>query len=81
MDKEYILENRHKIFVKWGEPAIGLSVDGNEVTANITNIATVHDCINMERNTLKNRGFVVENIDEFQLLEEFMTVNWADFHF
>ena len=73
-DKQ-LLEKQHSTMVRWKEPRPALDAEGNEVTANVTLEATVHDCINMARMMCKKHNKTCE--DEFELLQEFLVIHYA----
>lgn len=49
MNLKELLENRHTATLWWCEPWPARSKDGNELVANMTVSATVHDCCNLQR--------------------------------
>ena len=55
----------------WEDPMPGRDKDGKPHTGNVVNIATKEDCINTMR-----KQYPYETEDK-KLLEEFITVHWA----
>lgn len=78
MNKETIelLKNRHTYKLQWCEPWPGKTADGNEIDCHIELIATVHDCINMERRTalLSGKG---SGLPDYILIDSFIATHWA----
>ena len=66
-----MLEKRHEVYLEWHEPRPGISSDGNEVHANVTLSATVHDCINMSRAVFKHNNLKINREDIIYLLDFF----------
>lgn len=75
-DLTRMLENRHEVYLKWVEPWPACGPEGNDLSAHVEIRATVHDCINMERNLARASGRETAGNDRDRLLD-FMAVHWA----
>ena len=73
---EELLESRHATVLEWGEPQRACGPEGNPLAAHVSLRATVHDCINLQREVDRRYGCPTTG-DDARRLEEFMVVNWA----
>lgn len=71
-----LLESRHETTLQWCEPWPACGPEGNDLHANVTIRATVHDCINMQRRVAKAAGRATVGDDANHLLN-FMAAHWA----
>jgi hypothetical protein len=76
MTTEEMLEQRHTLKLVWVEPWPACGPEGNELDAHLELRATVHDCINMQRDSSKHSGRSTMG-DDARRLDEFMAVHWA----
>ena len=76
MEVNEMLEARHETLLEWDDPWEACGPDGNEITANVTHRATVHDCINIERRHAKLRKHPTCGSNA-EFLLDFISVNWA----
>jgi len=72
-----LLESRHTTILEWYEPWPSCGPDGNLLDADVTLRATVHDCINMQRETDKQNGRPITG-DDSERLEDFIAIHWAE---
>ena len=70
-----LLESRHTEMIEWFEPWQACGPDGNRVDAHITLRASVHDCINLQRECDRQKGEVAT--DDAERLKDFISVHWA----
>jgi hypothetical protein len=75
-DLNQLLEHRHAAKLCYDEPWAGLSADGIFVGVYVTITASVHDCINWQRNNTRLLPRTDPPSDK-QLLQDFITVNHA----
>lgn len=71
-----ILENRHKWKLKWLEPWPACGPEGNPLDAHVEMSATIHDCINLQRQNHSCRDLPTSGNDA-ELLMEFWSVHHA----
>ena len=71
-----VLESRHETMLEWWEPWPACGPEGNNLDAHIAHRATVHDCINLQRQAAKMAGRPTMGDDENHLLD-FMAIHWA----
>lgn len=71
-----LLEDRHEAILEWQEPWPACGPDGNDVEAYITIRASVNDCINLRRKSVKAAGGSTMGND-LSHLADFISNNWA----
>ena len=76
MTAEELLEARHTAHLTWCEPWPACGPEGNELHAHVTMRATVHDCINLQRQAAKTMGRPTMG-DDLNHLLDFIATNWA----
>lgn len=76
MTIEQMLEQRHSLKLVWNEPHRACGPEGNRLDAHVELRATVHDCINLQRELVRNlQGETMGNDDQHLL--DFMANNFA----
>ncbi|MFB1500841.1 hypothetical protein [Thiocapsa sp. N5-Cardenillas] len=65
-----------KRMLQWSDPWIGSDPDGKEFTVAVCQSATVEDCIKIQRRA--HRVKTSKTFTDRQLLEDFLTINWAE---
>ena len=76
MTTKEMLERRHELKLGWIEPWPACGPEGNDLSSHVEMRATVHDCVNMNRLSYRQKGFSTTGNDEQHLLD-FIAVNWA----
>lgn len=78
MTTNEMLEARHTTWLQWCEPWPSVGPEGNGLLADVMLMATVHDCINLQRRVWQTHK-ATENLvgQDAKLLDEFMMVHWA----
>ena len=73
---EKLLGERHTAMLMWYEPWPARGPEGNRLDAHIQLSATVHDCINLQREYDIMSGRPTGG-DDARRLQDFISVHWA----
>jgi hypothetical protein len=71
-----LLENRHTAVLEWVEPWPACGPEGDALDAHVTLRASVHDCVNLQRQSDMRNGLPTSG-DDLRRLDEFIVVHWA----
>jgi hypothetical protein len=75
-----VLDCKEKWKLKWYEPWEGKDFEGNSVTCAVTAIASVQDCINIQRKSyFAKMNRLNESLSDRILLADFITIHYATF--
>lgn len=74
MNVRDLLENRHDTWLEWEEIRQACGPEGNPVVVVITIRTTVHNCVNLQRQAVKEKGINPMMEDQCRL-QEFIAEN------
>ena len=76
MNIELLIAEQHERWLQWVEPWPAIDSKGERSPADVVKMATVHDCIKLERVMRRSLGRDIAASD-YDLLLDFISVNWA----